>query len=329
VLDTSGSPTRVAAILTPPQLKRFREITGVTEALAEFETDFDGWSKLALLTKDRAFLFPRRGRDDALLFSADACEALLGLGVSCVPRVIGRWHDAALAVGPFVALERAAGTSWQTLLGEASLPDITRVMANLGRTVATWHGLPVESLPSALRRDAQLEPKETLRPLLDPSTAAQAVIEACAHAEGFDQATSKRAAAAMQELASMEPVLVHADMWEGQFFVDDNLEITTVIDWDPCGLAHPAHDFDLGEWDVALYEHEGHFPALRAAMWDGYAAALGRDDLPPASTVHLAFTIADLVRFERRSRDGTLDDWGARRLKACRDAIGPAIDAVV
>ena len=48
--------TATLAVLPPPALDRFRQVCGVTGPI---EPRFDGYTKLVLLTPDRAFLFPR------------------------------------------------------------------------------------------------------------------------------------------------------------------------------------------------------------------------------------------------------------------------------
>jgi hypothetical protein len=47
----------VQAILTPPQLQRFRSVCGMTDV--PLTADFTGWHKHVLLAPDRVFLFPR------------------------------------------------------------------------------------------------------------------------------------------------------------------------------------------------------------------------------------------------------------------------------
>ena len=157
---------RPFAILAPPVLERFREITGIGDA--QLQVRFDGWSKLALLTGDSVYLFPRRGRDDGLRFGADVCDVLNERNISCVPRVVGRWDDFDETAGPCVAFERRFGHQWSDIEAGVSLADLTAMLESLGRTIATWHRVDPTTFPVPLRRPPAFDPKATLTALLGP-----------------------------------------------------------------------------------------------------------------------------------------------------------------
>lgn len=233
----------VHAILPPPDLWKFREITGVGGA--ELEVRFDGWSKLAILTADKVFLFPRRGRDERLLHGALVSDELARLGLDCVPRVLGRWPEGVLDAGPFVVLERRAGTRWPELEDTAGLDEYERMLASLGTQVARWHRLDVERLPAGVRRPLAQD-RHWLTRLLDPDRAEQAV-EAAARLLDAKPAWARQWQRTARRLANLPPVLVHGDLCENQLLVDADLHVRTVLDWDEAGLGNPLLDFDFGE----------------------------------------------------------------------------------
>lgn len=310
------------AILTPPDLSLFRELTGVGDA--ELEVNFDGWSKLAVLSADRVFLFPRRGRDEQLLHGARVSEALSALGVRCVPRVVGQWDEGVLAAGPFIAYERRPGVLWQYVEDDADLPALARLLESLGGAIATWHRLNVASLPPELRGPGQFGPKQPwLNDFLDPGlvgAAADRVVRLLEPPPSW--ASTWRAT--LIDLATLPPVLLHGDVTEGQLLVDTDGRVETVLDWDTAGIGHPLYDFDFGEWGFGIFAWEPDFAQLRQAMWNAYRAGRPEADLPTWERVHLLFTLAEL---EQRERDSQNDDWGRKRLTHCRQALRPATEA--
>lgn len=316
----------IHAVLVPPDLSRFRELTGVGHA--DLEVSFDGWSKLAVLTRDRVFLFPRWGRDAPLLYGARVCEVLSALGVRCVPRVLGRWPEGALSTGPFVAFERRSGTDWSVLEGDAGLAEVERMLQSLGGVIATWHRIPASSLPSDLRSPASLAPRHRLGGFLDPARVDGAVEEVTRLLRAPARwASSWRTA--LRRLSAMAPVLVHGDVCENQLLVDGDGRVDTVLDWDTARVGHPLLDFDFGEWGVGIFGWEAQFARLRRAMWEGYRAGRLGVDLPNAEEVHLLFTLSELAYFEQQSLQGPMDNWGATRLARCRAAIGRATEAIL
>jgi aminoglycoside phosphotransferase (APT) family kinase protein len=316
----------VHAILPPPDLWKFREITGVGDE--ELDVSFDGWSKLAILTADKVFLFPRRGRDERLLHGARVSEALVELGLGCVPPVLGRWPDGVLEAGPFVVLERRAGTRWPALENDAGIDEWERMLASLGGQVASWHRLDISRLPSDLRRPLGQD-RHWLTRLLDPDRVERTVEEVVRLLDA-KPAWAERWRRTALRLAGLPPVLLHGDLCENQLLVDDDQHVRTVLDWDEAAVGNPLLDFDFGEWGFAIFGWEDEFARLRQAMWDAYAAGLGGAlaGLPSADEVHLLFTLKELAYFEESNAAGPIDDWGTSRLAKLRQQIGPATRAV-
>ncbi|GAB3426726.1 hypothetical protein GCM10027569_66660 [Flindersiella endophytica] len=317
----------VHAILPPPDLWKFREITGVGDE--ELDVSFDGWSKLAILSADKVFLFPRRGRDERLLHGAYVSDVLVGLGLDCVPPVLGRWPAGVLDAGPFVALERRGGTRWPSLEESAGLDDYERMLASLGGQIARWHRLDVPRLPPEVQRPL-VQDRPMLTRLLDPDRVDLACEEVVQRLEP-KPAWAERWRRTARRMAGLPPVLLHGDVCENQLLVDAGLQVRTVLDWDEAGVGNPLLDFDFGEWGFAIFGWEEEFARLRRAMWTAYTAeldgALG-PDLPSADEVHLLFTLKELAYFEESNAAGPIDEWGAARLARLRRQIGPATEAV-
>jgi aminoglycoside phosphotransferase (APT) family kinase protein len=317
----------VHAVLPPPDLWKFRDITGVGDS--ELDVSFDGGSKLAILAEDRVFLFPRRGHDEAMLHGALACECLAGLGLDCVPRMLGRWPEGVLAAGPFVAYERRSGTSWSELEDTVGLAGFERMLTSLGRLIASWHRLDISRLPVDLRRPLAQD-RHWLSRFLDTDRVERTVDEVVRLLDA-KPAWAKRWRQTALRLASLPPVLLHGDCHANQLLVDDHLHVCTVIDWDASGLGNPLMDFDFGEWGAAIFSWEAEFATLRQAMWTAYTThldgALGTDP-PTAREVHLLFTLKELAYFEESNATGPIDDFGAARLAKLRQQIGSATETV-
>lgn len=308
---------RPSAILPPPTLDRFREITGVGSA--PLATRFDGWSKLALLTDEVVYLFPRRGRDQALLRGAEVCAHLNDCGVSCAPVVVGRWDEFTDVAGPCVGFERRAGRQWSDIESSVTLRDLRTMLESLGRVIATWHNVDVPALPPALQRRASFDPKPTLSALLDRDH--RVLVEEAAARAGVSDDVRLRWLHTLEPVVAMSEVLVHGDICENQLLVDEEHQVRTVIDWDTAGRGHPLHDFDFGEWGFGIYSWESHFAELRAGMWRAYSAAREIADLPDADAVNLAFSLAEFTYFARHRDDGTLDAWRSQRLENTEAAL--------
>lgn len=315
------------AVLAAPDLQRFREVTGVGDA--HLDVTFEGWSKLAVLSHDRVFLFPRRGRDARMLHGARVCEVLSSMGVSSVPRVVGRWPEGELSAGPFVAFERRSGTGWEVLEDGADFERVERMLRSLGDVIATWHRIDVSGLPSDLQQARFATPDQPwLRDFLDPHRVENAVDEAVRLLQA-KPAWSSVWRTTLRALSAMTPVLLHGDVCENQLLINAHGQVATVLDWDTAGIGHPLYDFDFGQWGFGIFTWGARFSELRTAMWQNYRAGRPNADLPSAGEVHLLFTLSELAYLEQRSRQGSIDDWGAARLAICREAIGPATDAVV
>jgi aminoglycoside phosphotransferase (APT) family kinase protein len=287
------------AVLIPPRLIRFRELVDIgDEAL---EIDLTGWNKFVLLGQERAYLFPRTANDvEWFEREVAAYRALEPAGLPVVPRLLGRWHDAAVYPYPFAAVSRLPGVH---------PTDAGDVLAELGRATARWHDLAPPALPGA-RPPAHHDRADIrwLRRALDPVSTGPAVAEAAQRLGRPDRTTpwSERLEAA----ARLPHVLVHGDIHEDQLLVLDG-RLTGVLDWETARIDHPFWDFDFSEWGTGLWRrHRGDFSRLWSVAWRAYAGERGID--PDPSPLETAFRLRHALLLLDHDRDpavaGTVDE---------------------
>ncbi len=262
------------AVVAPPRLARFRELLQLGSE-DEITADFTGWSKLVLLTADRAVLFPRdHTQVEPLRREIVALEAINRLDVPAVPRLHAVWEDPGLSAHPVVVLDRLPGIPLAAIVEHLPVDLLADLFAELGRLAARWHDLDPALVPTLPRRDA----------LADHTTLAEEL--------GLDARQARAAADALARARELQPVLVHGDLHEGQLLVDPQPphRLTGILDWQTARVDHPFVEFDLGEWGTALWRgHRAAFPELRRRAWDAYARERGLpDDLGPVFEWHHA-----------------------------------------
>lgn len=298
----------IQAVLIEPQLRRFREVCGL-DGVA-LTANFQGWHRHAVLAPDRVFLFPRdRSRVPGLRREVTVLEALDGRGAPAA-RLLGQWHDREVSPYPFIAVSRLPGRTWSELEATASLEQLATVMEGLGRAIASWHRLPRRTLPRSIPRRQD----NTERFLV---TELQAAAYDSARLLDLPETRAASWLCALEPLAAMESVLVHGDINEAQILVDDDLQVTGILDWEAAHVGHPLKDFDFGEWGYGIFAWDRHFDLLRRRMWEAYSAARG-GALPSWQAVHLFFCLNWVRWFSRRP---VLDDWGHARLATTLDHL--------
>lgn len=307
----SGSAPRfeaVNAILTPPALERFRQVTGFDESPVQVR--FDGWYKLAILGRDRVFLFPRNHLSaGAVEREVAALKMLAEAGVRVAPRLLGSWHDPDVYAYPFLAVERIAGDNWGDLEEDADTNRWLTVMETLGAAIAQWHEIPLERLPPPVRRP--WAPSGHLARLLESDDAEGGFGRGAdlLGASSDDAATWTRS---LERVRDLSPVLVHGDVCENQLMVDASARVRAVIDWASPAVGTPLLDFDFGQWGYGIFAHEARWGEFRRVLWGSYARARGLAS-PDWIDVHLLFSLADAVDLAARAGSGSPDDFDARR----------------
>lgn len=275
----------VHAVLPPPQLRRFRALTGVGEE-EPIEVVVGGWHKHALLTADRAFLFPRHAAHVAgFERELTAYGALADGAVPLVPRLLESWHDEGVHPYPFAAVTRLTGSH---------LPDPVRLFGQLGAAIAAWHDLspPPDSLARSSPPEGHDQPHQRwLHRALDPAHTVDAVEEAVERLAMADRRQTWLDD--LQAAAALPHVLVHGDVHEDQLLADGDA-LTGVVDWESARVDHPFFDFDFGEWGTGLWrDHRPEFPELWRRQWEPYASARGLD--LPVEPLVTAFGVRQLL----------------------------------
>ncbi len=270
--DLIGDP--LWAVLIPPRLERFREITGLGGA--RLVADFTGYNKYVLLSANRVFLFPREPSNvEWFEYEMRVYRALAAAEVAVVPRICGEWRDEAVYPFPFAEVTRLPGERlpWERL------PDPAHLAAQLGRALARCHmvtppDLPRRRLPVHLRGPHM----DWLRRALDPATTGEAVAGAAHRLDRPDRLAGWRQRLA--EAAALDHVLVHGDIHQHQLLAVDG-RLSGILDWETARVDHPFWDFDLGKWSTGLWRHRrAEFSRLWAAGWQAYAAVRGLDPDP-------------------------------------------------
>lgn len=257
-------PDPIDAVLIPPQLRRFRELTDVA-ADEPLTVELRGWHKLVVVAGERVFLFPRHTVNvGGLQRELAAYGVLEEHGVGRVPRVLGVWEDPEVYPHGFAAVTRLDG---------AHPDDATDLFDQLGAAIAEWH--EIESLPETLRDAAppedHLPHQQWLHRALDPATTTDAVDDAVDRLGAADRRNEWAELLAAASLLS--PVLVHGDIHEDQLLARGG-DLTAILDWETARVDHPFFDFDFGEWGTGLWRsHRAEFPELWRRQWEPYARA--------------------------------------------------------
>jgi aminoglycoside phosphotransferase (APT) family kinase protein len=285
---TVGDP--LWAVLIPPRLARFRELTGLGDAA--LTADFTGFNKYVLLAGERVFLFPRQ-QENVAWFEHELAvyRALADGGFTLAPQVRGQWRDDSVYPFPFAEVTRLAGVP---------PADLTALFGSLGQAVARIHQVPAPDLAWPRRIDRHRRPAyRWLHRALDPATSAGAAAEAARRLDRPDCLPRWRSRLAAA--AALGPVLVHGDLHEHQLLADGG-EITGILDWETARVDHPFWDFDLGEWSAKLWRrHRRDFSGLWAAAWSEYASVRGLD--PDPGPLETAFRLRQALALLDDPRD--------------------------
>jgi aminoglycoside phosphotransferase (APT) family kinase protein len=268
----------VWAVLIPPRLERFRELTGLGDAA--LTADFTGWNKYVLLAGDRVFLFPREPANlEWFGHELAVYRALTAGGFALAPQVRGQWRDEEVYPLPFAEVTRLTG---------GRPDDLAPLFGPLGAVLARIHQVPPPDLPWPRRIARHQRPAyRWLHRALDPATSANAAAEAARRLDRPGQLALWRRRLGVA--AAHGPVLVHGDIHEHQLLVTGG-EITGILDWETARVDHAFWDFDLGEWGTGLWrQHRAGFSQLWTTAWREYAAVRGID--PDPAPLETAFRL--------------------------------------
>jgi aminoglycoside phosphotransferase (APT) family kinase protein len=324
---------RLNAILSPPQLAAFCHRFRLDAN--DLQPATSGWGKVVLLSRDRAFVFPRDPRRVGMFHrELLVYDAMRGSPIPA-PRLLERVTDKAISYYEFAVVTRPRGTIVSDVVHTSD--DYLAVMAPLGKAIARWHAVDVEPFRALPRHRwvdrAKIEAKHIpwLLAATTPKLSSRAV--AFAHALLLDVGSPPRAlrasdvparwSRAIAGIAAMDDTLVHSDVHEDQVFVDGSMKVTAVLDWEGARIDRPILDFDFGEWTVEFwrvcYDRLGE---IRRTLWTSYLRAR-RMHVEHPDGFHLLFTLAELmsavsqrerkvIGFSGKPFAGTVRDVGTR-----------------
>ncbi len=302
------------AVLIKPQLDRLCEAFGLTPG--ELETDFTGWSKHVIKSRDRAFLFPRHPRyQRSLDLELAVYELLNGLNGLPVPRLVESVENREMSPYRFGVVTRLQGVLLGRIEHACSTTDYGNVICAVGRLAGVWHNLPLGPETDFLKpqsHDVDGDHGDSYRWLYGalesgtlgsaPDSVASSIRELAAEGSTEEFGALNSAASyekwqrAFGALAAMEDVVLHGDIHEDQILVrsDVDLEVTGILDWGNAGIGNPVLEFNFGEWGGELWRYRSDFSAFREAFWGEYLRTRGLDG-PSWESVHLLYTVQELI----------------------------------
>lgn len=313
----------VAAVLVPPQLKRFRELCTVDGPI---EPRFDGYTKHVLLADDRAFLFPR---NHTIVDQLEReCDVYATVDHPHVARLLGRWDEPAISPYPFFAVSRLQGSS----LGNLSPEQLPTLAAQLGAAIAASHEIALDRTPRRLWANAWSEPPaqpptatDCYSPLRDLG-GAEHLAEA---ALPLSPAAHKTLLDALKTVEAMDPVLAHGDLHESHLLLDDSGTLTGILDWGFGGVLSPIVDFTCSQWDSTSWAAETTYGDLRHHLWTAYANHRSAP-LPSWEQIQLALTTFDIVALAPETKTHYYwqkgPEWQATRRAQARAHLQTLLD---
>ena len=301
----------INAILNPRQLENFCKVFDLEPS--EIETNFDGWHKHVLMTKDKVFLFPRSPQyAKEVKQELSLYNEFSHLNSIVLPKLIKRVRDKKISYYEFGVVTRLKGVAFSTFEETIKLDQLRKFLTDLSEIITTWHKIPTAELPSVLSKPKKDQLKRiTLKnwhkKALESETVEAAVDFIYALVERITPSgllnrelnsgteIKKKWSAAIKELAELKDVLVHADVHEDQVLVDPTtLEITAVLDWEVARIDNPLWDFNFGEWGLGIWKWTNNFATLRKEMWSKYLKSRNIS-LSTEEGLHLFFTLWEIT----------------------------------
>lgn len=288
--------TAVFAVLPPPQLARFRRLCQVD---GEIEPRFTGYTKLVLLSEDRAFLFPRNHTIVKQL--ERECDIYATVDHPLVPKLVGRWDDPKISPYPFFAVTRLTGAPTDHIPAR----NLEALTTELGAAIAACHNISLDRVPRTLWANPWTEP-----PLVPPTAAScYSPLRELGGAEQLAASTTAFIGApssailtdALVAAESLAPVLAHGDLHEQQFLVDATSKLTGILDWGFGGLLSPLVDFTFSQFTREQFAAEASYGKMRRHMWLAYADHRAAN-LPGWEQIHLALTAFDIAALAPETR---------------------------
>ncbi|MHA1446957.1 MAG: phosphotransferase family protein [Candidatus Heimdallarchaeaceae archaeon] len=301
----------VYGVLNYQQLENFcRKMSVNAENL---KANFDGWRKLILYSDDKVFLFPRDPRAVKWLdIEIQAYEVLNGFNDIPVPVLFERVKDDTISYYEFAVVSRLKGIIYSKFESELSIRSVTKMLRNLANLFASWHNIPLESIPQKIKERGLFDPKlyEWEIKTLNPATLKESLLSTYRILEDYltkqDQELGKEFLSkdivdlwnyCLEEIISLSPVLLHSDIHEDQILIEskENMEITGILDWETVWIGNPVWEFNFFEWGYGIWKWRKNFNDFRRMMWEIYLSKR-KINLESLEGLNLFYALSEFLR---------------------------------
>ncbi len=139
----------VFAILNFEQFERF--CTKFNIDPTEVKTNFDGWRKLVIYTKDRVFLFPRDPRGvEWLNVEILTYKFLNKIENLPIPKFISRTKDNDISFYEFAEVTRLKGIPYSKIENKIEFSNVLELQINLAQLFSIWHDISLNNIPKTI-----------------------------------------------------------------------------------------------------------------------------------------------------------------------------------
>ncbi len=255
---------------------------------SQIKANFDGWRKVILYTEDRVFMFPRDPRGiEWLDVEIAAYELLNNYKNLPVPSLLERVKDEKISYYDFAVVSRLRGLAYSKYEKEITFDKVEKMLENLAELFALWHEIPLQEIPTKIRKRTIFD--ETIYQweleILKPTTMKKAFDLAFEELvkyikkngdSSFESLSTEKTKNlwenSLQEIISLEPVLLHSDIHEDQILIDtlESMKISGILDWETVRVGNPVWEFNFYEWGYGIWDWRKKFNELRRKMWKIY-----------------------------------------------------------
>jgi Ser/Thr protein kinase RdoA (MazF antagonist) len=304
----------IYAVLNGEKMPRFCEHYGID--INDLDVNFEGWGKVALLTKDTVFLFPRTPNGAKRMEGEiEIYQFLSQCNLPFVPKLKDILDDHAISYYKCLALERVHGSLLGSFLPQMSDEQVSTLLTQTASSVALYHECDTSHLPDVCRKEPDIEDigsflmdfinQKDIQTLLKKLEKNVSTVLSDLYNLFSDEIAYEHGVTILSEIQKLKPVLVHYDLHEGQIVADeqDPTKLRGIIDWESARLSHPVLDFNFFQWDLPIFDRTDQFATLREQMWKTYAKERGLQLSSPHG-LHLLYTLAEFqLILEQKEKD--------------------------
>ncbi len=311
----SAMNKNIYGVLNADKMQRFCAYFDID--INDLDVNFEGWSKVALLTDDTVFIFPRTPNGAIRMDNEIAVyKAFAHRGHSAMPKLKEVVDNQDISYYRFVAVERIPGILLSDVFTKIPFETLRGALMDMAHHVSQYHAVAPDTvtLPMKHAIDAGEIGTFLARLFVDGSDIhelVQSLERDITHIQGQEYAlfsnvaTYQRAYQLIEEICNLSPVLLHYDLHEGQIIIGehDHTHINGIIDWESARVGNPVLDFNFFQWDGAIFKWRDHFITLRECMWRTYCEKR-TISISSVHGLHLLYTLAEIyVLVEQREKD--------------------------